>query len=60
VLARVFQIEKDNHVDLTGTKQHGFKKKRSTITAALHLQNKIAKECVRKKYVAVASLDLSF
>ena len=37
------QIEKDNNVDLTGATQHGFKKKKSTVTAALHLQTKIAR-----------------
>ena len=53
------QIEKDNNVDLTGVTQHGFKKKKSTITAAIHLQTKIPETCDQKKYVAVASLDLS-
>ena len=53
------QIEKDNNVDLTGSTQHCFKEKKSTVTAALHLQTKILKACDEKKYVAVASLDLS-
>ena len=53
------QIEKDNNVDLTGATQHGFKKKKSTVTAALQLQTEIARACDEKKYVAVASLDLS-
>ena len=59
ILSRIMQIEKDNNVDLTGVTQHGFKKKKSTVTAALHLQTKIAKACDEKKYVAVARLDLS-
>ena len=59
ILARIMQIEKDNSVDLTGVTQHGFKKKKSTVTAAIHLQTKIAKACDEKKYVAAASLDLS-
>ena len=59
ILARIMQIEKDNNVDLTGATHHGFKKKKSTVTAALQLQTKIARACDEKKYVAVASLDLS-
>jgi len=43
LLARIMQIEKDNNVDLTGVTQHGFKKKKSSVTAALHLLTKIAK-----------------
>jgi len=59
ILSRILQIEKDNCVDLSGVTQHGFKKKKSTITAALHLQTRITKACDEKKYVAIASLDLS-
>jgi endonuclease/exonuclease/phosphatase family metal-dependent hydrolase len=59
ILSRIMEIEKENNVDLTGARQHGYKKKKSTVTAALHLQAQIAKACDKKKYVAVASLDLS-
>ena len=59
ILSRLMDIEKENNVDLTGSKQHGYKKKKTTITAALSLQTQIAKACDKKKYVAVASLDLS-
>jgi hypothetical protein len=39
--------------------QHGFRKKRSTITAIAELQNAIATHMDLDEYVAVASLDLS-
>jgi hypothetical protein len=42
------QIERYNNMDLSGVKQHGFKKKISRVTAALHLQRQIAKACDEK------------
>jgi hypothetical protein len=41
------------------TSQHGFKKGRSTVTAALELQDCIARAMDEDNYVAVASMDLS-
>jgi hypothetical protein len=45
--------------DLFTDKQHGFRKGRSTVTAARKLQMEIAKVMDNDMYVAVASLDLS-
>jgi hypothetical protein len=59
ILLRLEEIEKENGIDLTGYKQHGFKKKRSTVTAGLTLQSIIAREMDKDCYVAMSSLDLS-
>jgi len=59
ILLRLEEIEKENGIDLTGYEQHGFKKKRSTVTAGLTLQSLIAKEMDMDCYVAMSSLDLS-
>ena len=45
--------------DLFTDKQHGFRKGRSTVSAARVLQREIAKAMDENNYVAVASLDLS-
>ena len=45
--------------DLFTNKQHGFRKGRSTVSAARVLQREIAKAMDENNYVAVASLDLS-
>ncbi len=45
--------------DLFTDKQHGFRKGRSTVTAARKLQTEIARAMDNDMYVAVASLDLS-
>ena len=59
ILKRILEVEADLGTDLSGTTQHGFKKKRSTITAAMELQNIIAKGMEEDCYVAVASMDLT-
>ena len=59
ILLRLEEIEKENGIDLTGYEQHGFKKKRSTVTAGLTLQSIIAREMDKDCYVAMSSLDLS-
>ena len=43
IMQRIHEIEDSNNVDLTGTKQHGFKRKRSTSTAGLEIQSEIAR-----------------
>ncbi len=53
------EIEKQKGADMSGEIQHGFKKNRSTTTAALALQNIIAKAMDEDHYVAVASMDLT-
>jgi hypothetical protein len=45
--------------DLFTDKQHGFRKGRSTVSAACVLQREIARAMDDNNYVAVASLDLS-
>ena len=59
ILLRLEEIEKENNIDLTGYEQHGFKKKRSTVTAGLTLQTIIAREMDMDCYVVMSSLDLS-
>ncbi len=59
VLARILDIEKEGSVDIMGKTQHGFRKGRSTVTAALELQAAIAESLDSNLYVAIASLDLS-
>ena len=48
-----------NNVDLTHINQHGFKKQRSTITAAMSIQSKLAQLLEDNNYAIMASLDLS-
>jgi hypothetical protein len=59
ILLRLEEIEKENGIDLTGYEQHGFKKKRSTITAGLTIHSIIAREMDTDCYVAMSSLDLT-
>ena len=59
ILQRIIEIEDLNGVDLTGVKQHGFKRRRSTSTAGLELQSEIARALDSNKFTLMASLDLS-
>ena len=59
MLGRLMDIEDENNVDLTGEKQHGFKKGRSTITALKEIQSQISQQMDDGNYVAMGSLDLS-
>ena len=59
IFERIYEIEDMNNVDLTGTNQHGFKRKRSTSTAGLEIQSEIARALDSNKYTLMASLDLS-
>jgi hypothetical protein len=52
-------IEIDAKCDITHADQHGFKKDKSTTTAALSLKRKIIQGLENGKFVGVASLDLS-
>ncbi len=58
LLSRI-DIEKEARVDIFGKTQHGFRRGRSTVTAAIELQANIAESMDDNCYVAVASLDLS-
>ena len=59
ILKRLLEVETELGTDLSGTTQHGFKKRRSTVTAAMELQNIIAGGLDEDCYVAVASMDLT-
>ena len=59
ILWRIQYIEKEENCDITGAAQHGFKKNRSTETACLDIQSRIAQECDKGNYVTMSSLDLS-
>ena len=59
VLHRISMIEDLEGIDLTGSHQHGFKKKRSTETACLEIQSEISTSCDENKYVLVSAIDLS-
>jgi len=59
MLERIRNIELEKNWNLSGRTQHGFKKGRSTVTAALELQDCIARAMDEDNYVAVASMDLS-
>jgi hypothetical protein len=58
ILQRIIQIEKDNDTEITGTHQHGFKKKHSTNTPGLLLQSIIASTMDENNYASMAKLDL--
>ena len=59
ILWRLQYIEKKEDCDITGIAQHGFKKNRSTETACLDIQSRIAQDCDKGKYVTMSCLDLS-
>ena len=59
ILLRVNELEESNNTCFTGTRQHGFKKKHSTLTAMMELQSEIAEHLDNNEYVAMVSLDLS-
>ena len=54
-----YVMAESSKVDLTDDSQHGFKKERSTVTAALHLQSIIARALDSNNYYVLSSLDLS-
>jgi hypothetical protein len=39
---RILEIEQQAGTSLTGNNQHGFKKERSTITASVEIQSRVA------------------
>ena len=59
ILKRIMQIQTDNNVDITRANQHGFKRKRSTLTAGLELQSILARAVNNGQYALMCSLDLS-
>ncbi len=60
ILMRILEIEEESGTSLTGTNQHGFKKERSTITASIDIQSRVAALLDQDQYVVVASLDAAF
>ena len=59
ILEQIQYLESKNKLDLTGKRQHGFKKNKSTSTAGALLQSIIARAADNKCYAIMASLDLS-
>ena len=59
ILQRLHRIEEQNLIDLTNKSQHGFKRNRSTNSAALLLQSVLASALDEGNYAIMASLDLS-
>jgi hypothetical protein len=59
ILLRLQEVEEKRGVDMSGQTQHGFKKNRSTTSAALALQKSIAEAMDEDNYVGVASMDLT-
>ena len=59
VLLKLSQLEDINGVDLTGSKQHGFKKNHSTVTAMMEIQDRISEAVDNGKNAAMISIDLS-
>ena len=59
ILKQIQYLESKNKLDLTGKRQHGFKKNKSTATAGALLQSIIARAADSDCYVIMASLDLS-
>jgi len=42
ILMQILEIEEESGTSLSGTKQHGFKKEHSTITALVDIQSRVA------------------
>ena len=59
LLFKLQEMEKQHQTDLTGNRQHGFKKGHSTVTAMLEIQDIIAEAVDKGHYCAMISLDLS-
>ena len=59
ILKQISYLESKNKLDLTGKQQHGFKKNKSTATAATLLQSIISRAADSDCYAVMASLDLS-
>jgi hypothetical protein len=59
ILNQIGFLERTNKLDLTGIQQHGFKKSKSTSTAAQLLQSIISRVTDENNYALMASLDLS-
>jgi len=59
ILGYISDLEKRSGTSLSGSHQHGFVKYRSTSSACLSLQNKLAKILGNKKYAVLYSTDLS-
>ena len=59
ILRQINEIAEENKVDITNTRQHGYKKNKVTLTLGLELQSIIARALDEKNHVLMASLDLS-
>ena len=59
IIKQIHYFESTNKLDLTGKRQHGLKKLKSTATAGTLLQSIIARAGDNKCYAVMASLDLT-
>ena len=59
ILQRIQELQENEKVDLTKKDQHGFKKGKSTTTAALSIQSALARSLDSGQYALLANLDLS-
>ena len=59
ILKRILDLQTEHNVDLTGLSQHGFKKKRSTLTLSLTIQTIIASALEEDCHALMASIDLT-
>ena len=59
ILQRLMDIEEKSGVNLTGERQHGFKKGFSTTTACQEILAKVSDAMDRGEYAIMASLDLT-
>jgi hypothetical protein len=55
----ILEIEEQAGASLISVNQNGFKKERSTITASVEIQSRVATLMDQDQYVAMASIDLS-
>ncbi len=59
-MRRILEIQDEaGVVDLTGTQQHGFRRKCSTATLSTMLQSQIARALGNEEYLILVSSDLS-
>lgn len=59
ILNYIYKLQKRSGIILPGNHQHGFLKDRSTITACLEIQTRLAKILEQNKYALLYSTDLT-
>ena len=59
ILKRIYEIQDNENIDLTGDEQHVFKRKRETSALQLQIQSILARATDANNYAIMASLDLN-